>query len=276
MKIYVLGKKGFVAKKLYKFFEKKKIKAFFIGSKDIDLTQKKFRKKINFKKNSKIIFLSAITPDKGKDLLTFEKNVSMVINFLNNSNLNDISKFIYISSDAVYSLKQKKISDNVLPSPDDLYGLMHLTRENILKKVIEPEKLLILRPTIMYGKGDTHNSYGPNRFIKQIKNGEKIKIFGKGMDIRDHLYINDFVKVIYKSCSKKNLSGDFIVASQKSFKFIDVAKQILFLKNKPKNFIELIKVKNKVSIRYFSNLKISKILNIKFTKIKDGLEEYLK
>ena len=75
---------------------------------------------------------------------------------------------------------------------------------------------------------------------------------------------------------KKNLSGDFIVASQKSFKFIDVAKQILFLKNKPKNFIELIKVKNKVSIRYFSNLKISKILNIKFTKIKDGLEEYLK
>ena len=80
----------------------------------------------------------------------------------------------------------------------------------------------------------------------------------------------------YFAPRRRVVSGDFIVASQKSFKFIDVAKQILFLKNKPKNFIELIKVKNKVSIRYFSNLKISKILNIKFTKIKDGLDEYLK
>jgi len=272
---YLLGKNGFVAKKTAKYFLKKNKRINLIGSKDIDLTQKKFKKKINLKSNSNIIFLSAITPDKGKDLFTFDKNISMVINFLNNVNLKNISKFIYISSDAVYSLKEQKISDKTLPNPDDLYGLMHLTRENILKKVIATNKLLILRPTIMYGIGDTHNSYGPNRFISQLKNNQKIKLFGKGLDLRDHLYIDDLVKIIYKSSLKKNLFGEYVVASKKSFKFIDVAKKLLILKNKPKNFIEFIKVNNKVSKRYFSNLRIGKILKFKFTDLDSGLNKYL-
>ena len=171
---YILGKNGFgYDNKSY--FKQKKEKGYFIGSEDIDLTQKKFKKKINIKPNSNIIFLSAITPDKGKDLFTFDKNLSMLINFINQVNLENISKFIYVSSDAIYSLKNQKISDTTKPNPDDLYGLMHLTRENILKKVIDSRKLLILRPTIMYGLGDTHNSYGPNRFINHLKKKQKIK-----------------------------------------------------------------------------------------------------
>ena len=272
---YILGKKGFVAKEIRKYLKKKNKKGNFIGSNDIDLTQKKFKKKININPNSNIIFLSAITPDKGKDLLTFDKNLSMLINFLNHINLENISKFIYISSDAIYSLKDQKISDTTKPNPDDLYGLMHLTRENILKKVIEPRKLLILRPTIMYGLGDTHNSYGPNRFINQLKQKQKIKLFGDGGDIRDHLYIDDLVKIIHKSCYKKDLFGEFIVASQKSFRFLDVAKKILFLKNKPQNLIEFIKVNNKITKRFFSNLRIGKVLNLKFTKLSNGLRKYV-
>ena len=48
----------------------------------------------------------------------------------------------------------------------------------------------------------------------------------------------DLVKIIHKSCYKKDLFGEFIVASQKSFRFLDVAKKILFLKNKPQDLIE--------------------------------------
>ena len=274
MRNYILGKNGFVAKEIKKYFKQKNEKGYFIGSKDIDLTQKKFKKKINIKPNANIIFLSAITPDKGKDLFTFDKNLSMLINFINQVSLKNISKFIYISSDAIYSLKNKKISDTTKPNPDDLYGLMHLTRENILKKVIDSKKLLILRPTIIYGRGDTHNSYGPNRFINYIKKKQKIKLFGVGGDIRDHLYIDDLVKIIYKSCYKKNLYGEFIVASQQSFSFLDVAKKILLLKNKPKDFLEFIEVNNKTSKRYFLKLKIGKVLNLEFTKLSKGVRKY--
>ena len=272
---YILGKNGFVAKEIKKYFKQKNEKGYFIGSEDTDLTQKKFKKKINIKPNANIIFLSAITPDKGKDLFTFDKNLSMVINFINQVNLENISKFIYVSSDAIYSLKNKKISDTTKPNPDDLYGLMHLTRENILKKVIDPRKLLILRPTIIYGRGDTHNSYGPNRFINHVKKKQKIKLFGIGGDIRDHLYIDDLVKIIYKSCYKKNLYGEFIVASQQSFSFLDVAKKILFLKKKPQDLIEFIRVNNKISKRSFFKLRIDKILNLQFTKLTNGLKKYI-
>ena len=272
---YILGKNGFVAKEIKKYFKKKNEKGYFIGSEDIDLTQKKFKKKINIKPNSNIIFLSAITPDKGKDLFTFDKNLSMLINFINQVNLKNISKFIYVSSDAIYSLKNQKISDTTKPNPDDLYGLMHLTRENILKKVLDSRQLLILRPTIMYGLGDTHNSYGPNRFINHLKKKQKIKLFGNGGDMRDHLYIDDLVKIIYKSCHKKNLYGEFIVASQQSFTFIDVAKKILFLKKKPQDLIEFIRVNNKISKRFFLKLRISKVLNLRFTKLTNGLKKYI-
>ena len=272
---YILGKNGFVAKEIKKYFKQKNEKGYFIGSEDVDLTQKKFKKKINIKPNANIIFLSAITPDKGKDLFTFDKNLSMLINFINQANLENISKFIYVSSDAIYSLKNKKISDTTKPNPDDLYGLMHLTRENILKKVIDPRKLLILRPTIIYGRGDTHNSYGPNRFINHVKKEQKIKLFGVGGDIRDHLYIDDLVKIIYKSCYKKNLYGEFIVATQQSFSFLDVAKKILFLKKKPQDSIEFIRVNNKLSKRSFFKLRIGKVLNLQFTKLTNGLKKYI-
>ena len=272
--IYVIGKNGFIAKRINKFFKNKKNKIKFIGSNDIDLTKQNFKKKIIIKPNSTILFLSAITPDKGKDLITFKKNISMIINFLSQIRIENISKLIYVSSDAVYSLKDQKISDNTRANPDDLYGLMHFTREQIIKKLFNKRKLLILRPTIMYGVGDTHGSYGPNRFINQLKQNKKIKLFGKGDDVRDHLFVQDFVKIIYNFYIKKNLYGEFVVASQKSLKFIDVAKKILLKYKKPKNFIEFIKVKNKPSKRYFSNLRVKKILNLKTTNINDGLKEY--
>lgn len=270
--IYVIGKKGFVAKRIKKYFSNKK-KIFFLGSDKFDLTKKEINN-IKIKPNSVIVFLSAITPDKGKDLLTFEKNICILTNFLNKINLSYISKFIYISSDAVYSLKNQKISDSTKPDPDDLYGLMHLTRENILKKIINKKKLLILRPTIMYGIGDTHNSYGPNRFINNLMNNEKIILFGKGMDVRDHLHVEDLVKIIFKVCTKKIFYGEFVVASQKSLKFINVAYKILTLFNLPKNSIDYIVVQNKISKRYFVNLKINKLLKFRFASLREGLNEY--
>ena len=53
----------------------------------------------------------------------------MISNFLEFFPKNKISHFNYISSDAVYSLKEKNIDENTICSPDDLYGSMHFSRE---------------------------------------------------------------------------------------------------------------------------------------------------
>ena len=269
--VYVFGKNGFVASKLKEELKSKKLPIKFIGSKDIDLT--KTIKKISLKKNSIIVFLSAITPDKGKGIDTFRKNLLMLTNLLEALDLKKIIRFIYISSDAVYSLKNTKINDKTKPSPDDLYGLMHLTRENILKKIIDNKKLIILRPTIMYGKGDTHKSYGPNRFVNQIQNDEDIILFGNGKDIRDHLFIGDFIKVLIKSIYKNELYGLFNIASGFSYEFEKIAKIILRNFHTKKKLV-YIPNNNKVTKRFFDTKKVKQKFNISFINIYKGLKKY--
>ena len=74
---------------------------------------------------------------------------------------------------------------------------MHIVRENILKNNFSYQKLLILRPTLVYGKNDPHNGYGPNKFNRDSKLNKKILIFGKGEELRDHIDVNDVAKIIY-------------------------------------------------------------------------------
>ena len=274
MKILVFGKNGFLASKLKKKFRQNNISAKFIGSKDIDLTKESSVKKLKkYNKRYSIIFLSALTPDKGKDEKIFLNNILMITNFFKYFSEKNIEHFLYVSSDAVYSLDQEKISHKTSPSPSDLYGLMHLSRENICSLNISEEKLTILRPTIVYGKGDTHNSYGPNRFIKQLNNNSQIKIFGKGLDVRDHLFVEDLIKIISKAILNK-ISGKYNIASGKSIKFIEIIKKLKKIKKRKIN-IDYIKVNNLPTKRYFDISQTKKKFKLNFTDLNLGLKKYL-
>ena len=275
MQILVFGKKGFLANRLRLFFNSNNVKAKFIGSKDIDLSKSSSASKIKklSKKKYRIIFLSAITPDKGKDEKVFLKNIIMITNLFKFMKIEKIDHFLYISSDAVFNLGQNKISDKTTPAPSDLYGLMHYSRESICNLKMNKKKLTILRPTIIYGKGDTHNSYGPNRFINELKKNQTINIFGKGLDIRDHLYIDDLIKIISKSILKK-IHGIFNIGSGKSYTFMNVIKKIK--KYSKKNIsVNYVKVNNKPTKRFFYTKTIKKIFKIKFTSLEVGIKKYL-
>ena len=88
-----------------------------------------------------------------------------------------ISKIIYISSDAVYSDSFKKLNENSKTLPSSMHGMMHLTRELILR--IYSKNLCVLRPTLVYGPGDTHKGYGPNNFFRISEKNKDIVLFGK-------------------------------------------------------------------------------------------------
>jgi nucleoside-diphosphate-sugar epimerase len=78
------------------------------------------------------------------------------------------AQVVYISSDAVYDDAAHPVRETSACNPSSFHGVMHLARERMLaescKKAGTP--LLIVRPCAVYGAGDTHNSYGPNRFLK--------------------------------------------------------------------------------------------------------------
>jgi nucleoside-diphosphate-sugar epimerase len=269
----IFGKSGFIASELAIEFKKKKAKYKFISSKEINLLSSISSQKLKkFKKKSTIIFLSALTPDKGKGIDIFEKNIKMIINFFKFYDKKFIDHFIYISSDAVYSTSNSIIDESLMCSPQDLYGVMHYAREVFLKENLK-NKLTILRPTLVFGSKDTHNSYGPNRLVRSsIKEG-KLYLFGKGLDQRDHIYVKDLVKIILIFSFKK-ISGEFNVATGASISFFQIAKIIKKHFHKKVKF-HYIKNDGKISIRKFRINKLRKVIkNFKFTNVKQGLENY--
>ena len=273
-KLVIFGKNGFIAKELILKLKKKKIFFKAFSKKELNLEQKSSIKKIkNFvKKDSIVIFISAIAPC--KNLIDLEKNKKMALNLIQGLLGKKIKQLIYISSDAVYSDTKKKITEFSKCKPSSIHGKMHLFREKILFKFFE-KKLTILRPTLIYGKGDTHNSYGPNKFLRLIKEKKNIKLFGKGEELRDHISIDDVVNFIILSLGK-NLNEKINLVTGKTISFFNIAKlcikrgkncKIIFVKRNgpmPHN-----------GLRKFDNKKIKNIFkNYTYQNIKTYIRNY--
>ena len=272
-KIIIFGSKGFIASNLIKQLKNNKLNFLVISKDKIDLTNsddvKKLSKIINT--NDTIVFISAIAPV--KDYNSFSKNIQMACNFLNYINKNYIGHFIYISSDAVYSDSSKALNEKSITNPDNLHGQMHITREKLFTNIFK--NITIVRPTLIYGKDDPHNGYGPNSFYRLLKNKKNIKLFGKGEELRDHVHIKNVCESIFKII-KYEKTGIFNLCSGNVISFYDIA-QILIEETNSKSKILFSKRNGSMphnGYRPLSNKLIKKELNQKFLNLKNGIKVY--
>ncbi|OUX36474.1 MAG: hypothetical protein CBE33_05640 [Candidatus Pelagibacter sp. TMED273] len=275
--ILLFGGSGFLGNNFSNLLKKQNNNHSIISSKDINLIDTESKSKLtdlNNCENCILIFFSALTPDKGKNIDTYNNNIKMAENFLSvfNDEFKNNNHIIYISSDAVYPLTIENIEFDTYPSPTDLYSSMHLTREIMFKNVFK-RNLTILRPTLIYGYGDTHNSYGPNRFFRQMLDKNEINIFGEGSDVRDHLYINDLCRIIYEIIKNK-IYGTLNLATGNSISYSDLA---LIYKNMFKEIkINKIPVNNQKTVRYFNVKSFLDSINYSVNSLEDNLAEYSK
>ena len=278
MSFIILGSEGFVAKSLKNFLVTKNKDTLAIGKKKINFLKKdsalKLKKTLRNKKNYTLIITSSIAPAKNLD--DYLDNLKIIKNIINGINIQNTKKIIYISSDAVYSDTRKKITENSPTAPNTMHGMMHLHRESLLKSFFN-KKLLIIRPTLLYGKNDTHNSYGPNKFMRNLINNDSISLFGKGEERRDHVYIGDLVKIIYMS-SQKKITGTLNVVSSKIISFYNLAiKAKDITKSQSQiNFLKRNGPMHHLGLRQFNNYKLKKeFINFNFSSIEKNLKEYL-
>jgi nucleoside-diphosphate-sugar epimerase len=171
-----------------------------------------------------LVFASTITPDRGKDVRTLMRNLAMgehVAEFLEKS---ACSHVVYVSSDAVYDDDANPVREASPCNPTSLHGVMHLARERMLAHATQKAKtpVLMLRSTLLYGANDTHNGYGPNRFIRAALRERAIKLFGEGEEKRDHLYVRDLSRLI-GSCILHRSEGVLNAATGHSASFREVA-----------------------------------------------------
>jgi len=105
-----------------------------------------------------------------------------------------IHHLVYISSDAVYADDANPVTEESYCAPSTPHGMMHAARELMLKTATQAP-VAMLRPTLVYGAGDPHNGYGPNRFRRQAQRGEPIPLFGEGEEQRDHVSVGDVAEL---------------------------------------------------------------------------------
>lgn len=272
-RVVILGGSGFIGRYLAKQLAAAKVPVLSLASRDLDLTAPESAAQLTeiLDPNDAVVFTSCLTPDKGKDIRTTMKNLEMGENVCAALAQSPAKHMIYISSDAVYADDEYLVRENSRCEPSGMYGLGHFTRERMIRDTCQKTNTpwLILRPTLVYGSGDTHNSYGPNRFARMAEQG-KITLFGGGEEKRDHVHVEDVARLIGE-CLRYRAEGIANIATGASFSFMEVAKiaagcyrQPVTIEQKPRS--------GPVTHRHFDVTNVARWLpTFRFTPLEMGL-----
>jgi UDP-glucose 4-epimerase len=273
-RVVVLGSRGFVGSALVELFRRDGWSHLALSRSDVDLGEPGAAAGVRsiLQPDDAVVVAAALTPDKGRDVAPLMKNLRMAEALAEALPEARCAHLVYISSDAVYDGRESVISEDTAPTPTDLYSLMHTARERILGHVAQAHAIpfCVLRPCAIFGPGDTHNSYGPNRFVRSALEERRIKLFGVGEETRDHVYVEDVVAMIGEVLRRRS-TGTLNAVSGKAISFGDLARLIVELVG-PEVAVESAPRTGKVTHRHFDTTALLKSLpQLKPTELREGL-----
>jgi len=227
-RVVLLGARGFLAARLRNALQDANTPVQAIGAQDIDLTADDAANALQaeLKEGDSVVFLSAITPDKGKGIDALMANLRMAEQVCAALARVRPAHTVYISSDAVYRDTEPFIDELGPADSPSLYGTMHALRERMMMATLGSGiPLAILRPTLIFGPGDTHNSYGANRFMRAAVTDRRISLFGEGEEQRDHVFVEDVIRLLQAVLERRS-AGVLNVVTGQSISFGDLARKV--------------------------------------------------
>ena len=270
-RVVILGARGVIGKALARTCEKEGLPTLCLGREEIDLTREGAGETLAgyLTPDDALVFLSTITPDKGRGNDAFIANVRMAEQVCIALHNVSPAHVIYLSSDTVYPLSEGVIDETTPTQPENLYGAMHLTREYMLRESTTVP-LACLRSTLVYSSEDTHNSYGPNRFRRMIAQDGAIRLFGKGEEKRDHIFVEDVAQLIYHTLCFQG-TGALNLVTGNSISYADLAAAVAAHYDTQVD-IQTTERKNPITHRHFDAACIYKAFPFfRFTPLQEGL-----
>ena len=131
----------------------------------------------------------------------YNNNLIGSVNLINESVLNKVKCFVFTSSIAVYGEGQLPMREDMIPQPEDPYGVAKFAVEMDLKAAHEMFGLnyVIFRPHNVYGEyqniGDRYRNV-IGIFMNQLMEGKPLTVFGDGKQTRAFSYISDVAPYI--------------------------------------------------------------------------------
>ncbi len=134
----------------------------------------------------------------------YTTNLTGSVNLINASVMYDVKCFVFTSSIAVYGVGQVPMTEDMMPTPEDPYGISKLAVEMDLRAARHMFGLnsIVFRPHNVYGERQNiadryRNVVGI--FMNQILKGEPMSVFGDGEQTRAFSYVKDVSPVIARS-----------------------------------------------------------------------------
>jgi dTDP-glucose 4,6-dehydratase len=185
---------------------------------------------------------------------------------LNGAKSSGIKKFIHISTDEVYGSLETDNGyfreDNSL-SPNSPYSASKAAGDLLIRSYIKTYKF----PAIIIRLS---NNYGPYQFpekliplmVTNLIDKKPVPVYGKGLDIRDWLYVEDTCFAIDLIMHKGKLGEIYNVGSANERRNIEVVKKVISLMGMEEDFIQFVHNRPGHDYRYA----------IDFSKVKGELE----
>lgn len=146
-------------------------------------------KDFDFSKYDVVFHVAGIahsTPKKSQEALYYKVNTDLVIETATIAKNAGVKQFIFMSSMIVYNKKEKRITIDTLPNPDNFYGNSKLQAEIGLQKLDSKDfRIVVLRPPMIYGPHSKGN------FPKLMSFARKSFIFPNFKNKRSMLYIDN-------------------------------------------------------------------------------------
>lgn len=228
-RVVVLGGQGFIGSALLGALARSGVPTVAPRRPDLDLAADGAEARLAalLRPADSVVFLAAVTPDKGRGLGPFLDNVRMGAAVCTAFQAVTPAHVVYLSSDAVYPMDVGLVRERSCAQPADLYGTMHLARE-VMVKTTTPAPVAVLRPTLVYGAADTHNSYGPNRLRRMARKDGRMTLFGAGEETRDHIAVDDVARLVLLVLHHRS-AGTLNLATGRSISYAELAEKVAAL-----------------------------------------------
>jgi len=276
-KIIITGGSGFIGSNLVNYFLKKNY--FVINIDKLSYSGNKYNQKNTNQKN--YFFIKSDINNRKKIIETFNRfkpsivfnlaaethvdrsidgpapfihsNINGVFNLLESIRFyNKISKkkikLIHISTDEVYGDvldKSKRANENYPYLPSSPYAASKASADHLVKSYIRTYNF----PAII---SNCSNNYGPRQFpeklipklIFNIMNNKPLPIYGKGLNSREWIYVEDHCRALEILATKGKIGENYNIGSNVDLTNINLTKLILkVMKTKLQKINKNVKIK---------------------------------
>ena len=163
----------------------------------------------------------------------YNNNLIGSINLINESVKHKIKCFVFTSSIAVYGACKPPMHEEMIPVPEDPYGIAKLAVEQDLRVTHEMFGLnyVIFRPHNVYGEyqnlGDKYRNV-VGIFMNQLMQNKPLTIFGDGSQTRAFSYIGDVAPHIAQSVHIPEAQNKIInIGADQEFSVNELAETVM-------------------------------------------------